>query len=135
MAQILYSSVILFIINGILKYLSLSEKNILILKKEKKAINCFQKSQSVEKCLKIKFILFYLFSFLIMIFFWYFITCFCAIYKNTQMILIEDTLISFGISMLYPFGINLLPGLFRIPALRKGNKNCLYKLSIYLSII
>ena len=134
-SQIMYTTIILSIINYILKSLSLSEKSILILKKEKKPIECFEKSKSVEKCLKIKFILFFVFSFLLMLFFWYFITCFCAIYKNTQNILIEDTLISFGISMLYPFGISLLPGFFRIPALRNGNKQCLYKLSIYLSLI
>ena len=61
-----------------------------------------------------------------MLFFWYFISCFCAVYKNTQIILIKDTLISFGLSMLYPFGLNLFPGIFRIPALRAKNKNMKY---------
>ena len=42
---------------------------------------------------------------------------FCAIYVNTQIHLIKDTLISFGISLLYPFVIYLLPGIFRILAL------------------
>ena len=54
-----------------------------------------------------------------------------CVYKNTQMILIDDTFISFGLSMLYPLGLNLLPGLFRITSLRiKGkDKECLYKIS------
>ena len=53
------------------------------------------------------------------------------------MILINDTLISFGLSMLYPFGLNLLPGFFRIPALRskKKDKKCLYTLSTYIALI
>ena len=42
---------------------------------------------------------------------------FGAIYTNTQLHLIEDTLISFGLSLLYPFGFCLLPEIFRIPAL------------------
>ena len=72
-----------------------------------------------------------------MLFFWYFISCFCAVYKNTQMILIEDTLVSFALSMIYPFGLNLLPGMFRIPALRavKKDKKCFYKISMILALI
>ena len=136
-SQILYSSIIPSVINGILKYLSLSEKSILILKKAKKAIDCFQQSQNVERCLKLKCIIFFIFSFLIMLFFWYFITCFCAVYTNTQIILIKNTLFSYGLSMIYTFGIYLLPGIFRIPALKalKIDKNTLYKISIILSLI
>ena len=60
---------------------------------------------------------------------WY-ISCFCAIYKNTQIHLIKDTLISFGLSLLYPIGLCLLPGIFRIPSLRasKQDKECIYSL-------
>ena len=47
---------------------------------------------------------------------------FCAIYVNTQFHLIKDTLISFGISLLYPFVIYLLPGIFRIRALSNKEK-------------
>ena len=72
-----------------------------------------------------------------MLFFWYFISCFCAVYENTQKILIKDTLVSFALSMVYPFGLNLLPGFFRIPALRdeKADKKCLYKISTYVALI
>ena len=72
-----------------------------------------------------------------MLFFWYFISCFCAVYTNTQIILFKDTLISFTLSMLYPFGINLIPGLLRIPALNaeKKDKKCVYKLSQFIALI
>ena len=72
-----------------------------------------------------------------MTFFWYFVSCFCAVYKNTQKHLIKDTLLSFGLSMLYPFGLNFLPGIFRIPALRakNGNMKYLYQLSLYVALI
>ena len=30
---------------------------------------------------------------------------------------------SFSISLIYPFGLNLLPGLFRIPALKPSQNN------------
>ena len=53
------------------------------------------------------------------------------------MILIKDTLISFALSMVYPFGLNLLPGMFRLPALRSKNQNkkCLYKISGLVALI
>ena len=72
-----------------------------------------------------------------MIFFWYFISCFCVVYKNTQIILIKDTLISFGLSMIYPFGLNIFPGMLRIPALKATNKSkkYLYQLSGFVALI
>ena len=135
--QIFYSSIVSSIANILLKKLSLSENNILEFKKETET-KIKKKSKKTEKCLKVKLIIFFIISLILMSFFWYFISCFCAVYRNTQIILLKDTLISFGVSMLYPFILSLIPGLFRIPALRAKNKNyeCLYKISnlIYLVI-
>jgi len=135
--QIIYSSLVSSIINMILKMLSLSEKNILLLKQENDMKIAMKKSKEIEKCITIKFIIFFILSDLLLIFFWYFISCFCAVYTNTQIILIKDTLVSFALSMLYPFGLNLLPGLFRIPALRAKNKDkkCIYKISLLVALI
>ena len=135
--QILYSTIVSTIINMILKILSLSEKNILEIKEIKDHKIRVKKSKEIHMCITIKFIIFFIFSFIIMVFFWYFISCFCVVYKNTQIILIKDTLLSFCLSMVYPFGINLLPGIFRIPALKSKNKDkqCLYKLSGIIALI
>ena len=135
--QILYSSIVSAVINMILKMLSLSEKNILLIKQEKDINLAIKKSKNIEKCIIIKFIVFFILSISLLIFFWYFISCYCAVYKNTQMILIKDTLVSFGLSMLYPFGLNLLPGIFRIPALRAKNndKKLMYKISGLIALI
>ena len=40
-------------------------------------------------------------------------------YNNTQIHLIKDTLISYGTSFLTPLVTYLLPGLFRIPSLKR----------------
>ena len=133
--QIIYSSFISAIINIILKQLSLSEKNILSLKQEENYEIAMQKSKTIKNCLNIKFIIFFILTILLSICFWYFISCFCAVFSNTQYILIKDTLISFGLSMLYPFGLNLFPGFFRIPALRNQNKEFLYKISLIVALI
>ena len=135
--QILYSTVISAVINLILKRLSLSDSQILSIKQEKNLKNAKILGDKILGCLKIKFIIFFIISFLFSLFFWYFIAGFCAVYKNTQNILIKNTLISFGLSMIYPFGLNLLPGIFRIPALRasKKDKKCLFKISNLVAMI
>ena len=134
---ILYSSIITAFINSLLKYLSLTENTIIKLKKENNIDLVILKAKKQEKILMIKFIVFYICSFIFMSFFWYFISSFCAVYKNTQIILIKDTLISFLLSMLYPLGINLVPGFFRIPALRspKRDKKCMYNFSNIVALI
>ena len=62
---------------------------------------------------------------------------FGAIYKNTQLHLLKDTLMSFVLSLIYPFWIYLLPGILRIPALSdsKKNRKLLYNFSKLLQII
>ena len=61
---------------------------------------------------------------------------FGAIYKNTQLHLLKDTLISIGLSLILPFIIYLLPGLFRITALSNTNKKreCLYNFSKFFQL-
>ena len=132
--QILFSSIISSICNVILKNLALSENIILDIKKRQQASKFIE---IFKKKLKIKFSFFFVLSFLLMAFFWYFIGCFCVIYVNTQFILIKDTLISFATSMIYPFGLSLIPGMFRIPALRDTDKKkiCLYKFSNIVALI
>ena len=137
--QILYSTVLSNIENALISYLSLSEKNILIIKntKEKNKENLKKLVYEIKKCLFIKFILFSLFNFLSLILFWYYLGCFCAVYKNAQFHLIKDTILSFSLSLLYPFGLCLLPGIFRIKALNSKNKDkeCMYKFSKILQLI
>ena len=135
--QIIYSSLISSVVNTILKQLSLSEDNILSIKKAKQMKISIKRAKNVKSYLQIKFIVFFIISFLLTLFYWYFISCFCAVYTNTQIILIKDSLISFGISMLYPFGISIIPGFFRIPALRSKNKDkiCFYKFSQLAALI
>ena len=136
--QIIYSTIISSSINILIKFLSLSEKNVVRFKREnfsEKIDNIDIKKNSLFKHLKIKFILFYIFSFLLMIFFWYYISCFCAVYKNTQIPLIKDTLTSFILSLIYPFLINLAPGILRIPSLKTEKGRCIYNISYILQLI
>ena len=131
--QTIYSSLISRFIDTLIKNFALSQDNIINLKNEKNELdNNFMKK--LIRTLKIKFILFFITSFIILIFFWYYITCFCGIYENTQIHLIKDTLISLITSLLLPFVLFLIPGLFRIVALKveKPTRKFLYKFSQFL---
>ena len=66
---------------------------------------------------------------------WYYVSVFCAVYVNTQILLIKDTAISFALDLTYPFILYLFPGCFRIPALRSKNGLCLYQLSTWIAFI
>ena len=132
--KIAYSTLISTVLNTILKFLALSNDSIIEFKQTKSSVNIDKKKTDLENKLLIKFVLYFIVNFVFLSFFWYYISMFGAIYRNTQLHLLKDTLISFGISILFPFGIYLLPGLFRIPALsdEKRNNKCLYKFSTVL---
>ena len=135
--QILYSALISSIFNIILKTLSLSERSILKIKHEDNKQNLKNKSQKISKSLDYKFILYFIISFIFLLFFLYYLSCFCAVFKNTQLHLIKDTIISFIVSLIYPIFIYLLPGIIRIPALRTNKKNgiILYNISKFIELI
>ena len=133
--QILYSTIISIVIKTILSILSLTEKNIIKIKSQKTLEMANTEIKKQKKLILIKFIIFFISNFIFLALFWYYISCFCAAYENTQLYLIKDTAISFGLSLIYPFFINLIPGIFRIYSLSKTNKTYIYRISKIIQII
>ena len=131
--QMVSSGIISLILMKILYFFALSEIDILSIKREKNIKSLMIKSQNVSKVLFCKFIVFFIFSFIFSMTFWYYVSCFCAVYRNTQFHLIKNTLICFGTSLLSPFGKKLVPGIFRIPGL-KNKKPSLYIFSKILQL-
>ena len=134
---IIYSSIVSLIIDTLMKMLALPNDEILDFKKNKNRIELNKRKKALLKRISIKFLLYFIISFLFLIFFWYYISMFGAIYTNTQFHLFKDTILSFGISLIYPFGIFLIPGFFRIYALSdpKKKRECLYKFSKIFDIL
>ena len=135
--QIIYSTIISNIIDYLVKFLALSEDNILKLKQEKNNDSLNKNKNILIKVLKIKFALFFVLTFILLLIFLYYITCFCGVYVNTQVHLIKDTVISFAFSFIYPFIIYLFPSIFRIYSLRhkKQDKNYSYQISILFQML
>ena len=134
--QIVISTICSAIINILLKALSLSEPSFIAIKAENDIKKFTQNSYNMKKVLKLKFSIFFILDILLLLLFFYFISCFCGVYPNTQLLLIQDTLVSFGLSTIYPFALYLLPGLFRIPSLKapKKDKQCMYKISNIIAL-
>ena len=129
--KILYSTLISFIMTSLLKSLSLSQNELIAIKKELDKAKSNELASSTKKRFKIKFYLFFIIGLCLLLFFWYYLAAFGAVYKNTQMYLIKDTICSFVLTMSYPLVINFIPSLLRLIALKgeKKNKVCLYKAS------
>ena len=112
--------------------LGLNQDNIVQFKQEKEKEK--KDMSKLLRILKIKFVSFFIVIFILLLFFWYYMTFFCGIYINTQVHLFIDTFLSFASSLVYPFFILLIPGIFRIYSLKYENKY-LYKFSILTSFL
>ena len=134
--EIIYSSIITAVLSFIIKTLGFCQNNILEIKKSKKeeALDTKVKKELIK--IRVKIVLFFIITYILVFFFWVFLGCFCAVYKNTQIHLLKEVLSSFASSIITPFGVYLLPSFFRIPSLKKNKeRGCLYKLSQILQII
>ena len=125
------------ILSTIIKYIFLSERNIFEIRKETNLVQALEKKSTAKKNIILKYIIFFVSGTIILIFFWYYISSFGAVYQNTQIFIIKNTLISCLMSLIYPFIINFLPGIFRISALNdtQNKKECIFKFSKILQLI
>ena len=125
------------ILRIMLHTLVLTDKSILKVKQQTTKDLAYNMKKQVLKCMNIKFTIFFILNFILLILFGFYLTCFNAKYENTQIYLIENTFISFGFSMAYPFIINILPTCLRISSLdnKDNNKSCLYTTSQILQLL
>ena len=135
--QMLYSTAISAVIKMIIEKLSLTEKSLLEIKQEKDHDKAVQRMNKTLRIIKIKFSIYFILNFLFLFCFWFYLSSFCAVYKNTQLHLFKDSIISFCGSLIYPFAINILPAILRYNAIncKKKDRECLYQLSKIFQII
>ena len=115
----------------------LTDKDILQVKLQKTKVMAVNMKQKKLKSIKIKFAIFFIVNFILLVLFWYYLTSFNAIYENTQVYLIKNTFISFGFSLFYPFIINIFPMMIRMGSIHSSNKNqeYFYKVSQIIQLI
>ena len=125
--QIIYSSIINSVLNIILKNLGLYQNNVYEIKSCKiEYIN--KKIKKEFNKIKIKVIIFFIITYILLVFFWLYLGCFCVVYINTQLHLLKEVSSSFATSLIIPLIIYIFPGFFRIPSL-KNRQPSLYKFS------
>ena len=135
---IIYSAIIsIVVLRLILRFLVLTDKDILEVKLQPIKAMAINMKKKKLRCMKIKFAIFFVLNFVLLSLFWYYLTCFNAIYSNTQVYLIENTFISFGFSLCFPFIFNLLPTMIRMCSLHFSNKDYkyFYKVSQVIQLI
>ena len=138
--QLLFTLIAAHIIEVILCFLSLTDTHIYEIKglsvDDKKN---GQKIMDILSCIQRKLTTFIIFTFILFLFFWYFISAFCAVYQNTQKIYLRDSMISFAISLIDPCFIYCFTSLLRCISLKRICRKkccgkCLYKTSDIIPI-
>ena len=121
----------------IIKLIFLSERNIANIRNQTTLFQTNLAVTSAKKMIKIKYAFFFILGLAFIGIFWLLISSFGAVYKNTQIFIFENALLSFAISLIYPFFINILPCMFRSCSLNSKDKSCgcAYKFSKFLQIL
>ena len=138
--QLLFTLIASHIIEVILCFFGMTDVHVYEIKALPKIENNKENREKVINIMdkmKNKLVCFFIFTFLLFLFNWYFISAFCAVYQNTQKIFIRDSAISFLTSMIDPFIIYGATTILRYLSLLTCCKKklcCLYKLSDLIPI-
>ena len=125
--KILISFLASYIISILLKFIFLSERNILTIKEQTTYAKAEFTAQNIKRRIFIKYILFYSLGMLFLVFFWILFSSFGAVYQNTQIFIIKNTLLSYSFALVFPFFYNVIPCIVRMVSLNsksKGMYNC-----------
>ena len=125
---IIYSVIISYVAGHVLKMLTFTENSIIEITNQRTLQQSSNLKEKILKQINIKIIIFYSINFILLVFIWYYLSCFGVAFRNTQYILFWNTLISMVISLIFPFIYFLVPGILRIQSLKSNNEN-LYKIS------
>ena len=139
--QSIYSLIVSQIIEVFICFLSLTDKHFYQIKNLSNNGNIEYNNKykifKAIRCIKLKLLGFFVFTFIFFGIYWYLIACFCAVYQNTQTIFIKDFLTSFVAGLIYPFILYIFPSVLRIIALRackNNNLEFIYKISDIIPI-
>ena len=99
--QMLYSTFSSQIAAFLFEKLSLTQDDILGVKEQKTIKEMKKELIKSIKCIKKKLIIFFILGIFFLFVFWYYLSAFCAVYKNTQVILLQNSLISYITGMIY----------------------------------
>ncbi len=124
--NIILSSVCSLIMMYIVRFVSLSERDVTKIKYA--TTNKEELIKKSKKLMGIKVAILFIVSAFLISFCWYYVAAFCAIFKNSQGHYLINVLFAFIICNIWPFVTSLFAPILRFNAI-KGNSPCLYKAS------
>ena len=130
--QIFLSIVITHVMEILLCFLTLTDRYIYEIKAKPKNEIDNEKLFDILNKIKIKLRIFYISFIIISLFYWYFISAFCAVYHNTQGLYILDCLLSFIFFTIDSFVIYAIVAILRYLSLTRckhKKMKCLYTTS------
>ena len=129
--QIFLSFLICMAVNILMKIFIKSEHAIIDIKQGNEDF------ENAKKNLQIKYCVYFFLGLIIILFGWYYISCFCAALPNTQMKLLLCSFLTSLIGFFYAFISSFVPVILRFCALNAANKdkNCLYEFSKIIGYI
>ena len=131
----LYSFIVTLVVSNLLKMLSNSKKQLMKIIKDIDYKQKYLELMDAELYkLKKKLAIYYVIVFLLGLFFFYYISAFCAVYSNSQKYWFYGCLESFGLDLATPFAICLALTSLRYLGLKKHTK-CLYSTAGFLGNI
>ena len=119
--KIIISFAISYVITNIIKYIFLSERNLLQIRKQTIVSMAHEIASKEKRNIVIKYTMFFILGLIFLAFVGILISSFGAVYQNTQMFIFKNALISFSMSLCFPFIIDFL-----------FSKFCLIYINIYL---
>jgi hypothetical protein len=133
--DIILSSLCCLFMNLIIRFVSINERDVYNIIKEKIIEERLLLAEKTKRCQKIKIAILFTISLLLIGLFWYYVSAFCAIFKNSQGHYLFNVLVSFIICNIWPFVTSLIAPYFRISSLKSENKQCMYKFSKIISYL
>ena len=130
--QIVLSIIITHVVEIILCFLSFTDRYIYEIKALPKNEIRPDKIFNILKKVRIKLIIFFISCFAISLFYWYFISAFCAVYYNTQGLYLLDCFLSFiffSIDLFIIYAIVALLRYLSLKIIKKKKIKCLYTAS------
>ena len=134
-SNIILSSLCCIIMNFIVRFVSLSERDLSKIAQQKNPDNRKALAEKTKRTLKIKLIILFAISGLLIALCWYYVSAFCAVFKNSQGHYFTYLVIAFIVCNIWPCVTSLIPPIFRLKSLKDATSPCLYRFSQIISYI
>ena len=132
--NIILSSLCCIIMNLIVRFVCLNERDIIKITQENNPETRKSLAEKTRRISKLKLIIFFIVSGILIALCWYYVSAFCAVFKNSQGRYLLNVFIAFLVCNIWPCVTSLIPALLRINSLKTGTSKTLYKISQIISL-